>query len=224
MLRRIFRSRFFSKVFYELLPAAIVSVLGTFLINKYARPADPPQPVAAAPANAELVQLLREQQALLTDYLKKTAEARERTGPAAVPEAETLKAAERAAAQALREAKAAEARALAAVRASAEAQERKEERKLARQPQQQPAQSPAGEPLQLHPAISAVTPREPLPPIAAPAAPPVPPRENAAVSTLRGAVSVIERIPGRVVDWFIDAAPPRPPADLPPRNFTKAAM
>jgi hypothetical protein len=220
MLRRIFRSRFFSKVFYELLPAAIVSVLGTFLINKYARPADPPQPLAAAPANAELVQLLREQQALLTDYLKKTAEARERTGPAAVPEAETLKAAERAAAQALREAKAAEARALAAARASAEAQERK----LARQPLQQPAQSPTGEPLQLHPAISAVTPREPLPPVAAPMAPPVPPRENAAVSTLRGAVSVIERIPGRVVDWFIDASPPRPPADLPPRNFTKAAM
>ncbi len=220
MLRRIFRSRFFSKVFYELLPAAIVSVLGTFLINKYARPADPPLPVAAAPANAELVQLLREQQALLTDYLKKTAEARERTGPAAVPETETLKAAERAAAQALREAKAAEARALAAGRASAEAQERK----LARQPLQQPAQSPAGEPLQLHPAISAVTPREPLPPIAAPLAPPVPPRENVAVSTLRGAVSVIERIPGRVVGWFIYAAPPRPPADLPPRNFTKAAM
>jgi hypothetical protein len=220
MLRRIFRSRFFSKVFYELLPAAIVSVLGTFLINKYARPADPLQPLAAAPANAELVQLLREQQALLADYLKKIAEARERTGPAAVPEAETLKAAERAAAQALGESKAAEARALAAARASAEAQERK----LARQPLQQSAQPPAGEPLQLHPAVSAVTPREPLPPIAAPTAPPVPPRENAAVSTLRGAVSVIERIPGRVVDWFIDAAPPRPPADLPPRNFTKAAM
>jgi hypothetical protein len=34
MLRRLFRSRFFSKLFYELLPAAIVSVLGTFLINK----------------------------------------------------------------------------------------------------------------------------------------------------------------------------------------------
>jgi hypothetical protein len=220
MLRRLFRSRFFSKLFYELLPAAIVSVLGTFLINKYARPADPPQPVAVAPANAELVQVLREQQALLTDYLKKTAEARERTGAAAVPDAETLKATERAAAQALREAKAAEARALAAARASAEAQERK----LARQPLQQPAQPPAGEPLQLHPAISAVTPREPLPPVAAPAPPPAPPIETAAVSPLRGAVSAIEQIPGRIVDWFIDAAPPRPPADLPPRNFTKAAM
>ena len=72
MLRRLFHSRFFSKLFYELLPAAIVSVLGTFLINKYARPADPPpQPVAEAPANAELVQLLREQQALLAGNASK---------------------------------------------------------------------------------------------------------------------------------------------------------
>jgi hypothetical protein len=220
MLRRLFRSRFFSKLFYELLPAAIVSVLGTFLINKYARPADPPQPVAATPANAELVQLLREQQALLTDYLKKTAGARERTGPAAVPEAETLKAAERAAAQALREAKAAEARALAVARANTDAPERK----IARQPAQQPAQSPAGEPLQLHPAISAVTPREPSSQIAEPVAPPPAPRDNAAVSTLRNTVSAIERIPFRIVDWFIDAAPPRPLADLPQRNFMKGAM
>jgi hypothetical protein len=44
------------------------------------------------------------------------------------------------------------------------------------------------------------------------------------VSTLRGAVSIIERIPGQIVDWFIDAAPPRPPADLRQRNFTNAAM
>jgi hypothetical protein len=220
MLRRLFLSRFFSKLFYELLPAAIVSVLGTFLINKYARPADPPQPAASTPANAELVQLLREQQALLTDYLKKTAEARERTGPAAVPEAEKLKAAERAAAQALREAKAAEARMLAVARANTDAPERK----IARQPAQQPAQSPAGEPLQLHPAISAVTPRQPSSQIAEPTAPPPAPRDNAAVSTLRNTVSAIERIPFRIVDWFIDAAPPRPPADLPQRNFMKGAM
>ena len=127
MLRRFFQSRVFSKLFYELLPAAAVSVLGAFLINKYARPTDPPpQPVAAAAANAELVLLLREQQALLAEYLKKTAE-RQRAGAgvAAVPEAETLKAAERTAAQALRESKAAEARALAAARAGTEAPERK---------------------------------------------------------------------------------------------------
>ena len=56
MLRRLFRSRFFSKLFYELLPAAIVSVLGTFLINKYARPGrSAATPVASTSANAELV-------------------------------------------------------------------------------------------------------------------------------------------------------------------------
>jgi hypothetical protein len=224
-MRRFFHSRFFSKLFYELLPAAIVSVLGTFLINKYARPADP-VPVAEAPANAELVRLLREQQAMLADYLKKTADTRQRTGLAAEHETETLKAAERGAAQALREAKAAEARAVAAARAGTEAPERKPTRQ---QPQQRPeklAPEPAatGEPLQLHPAVSAATPVQPRPQIAAPVMPPAPPRENAAVSTLRDTVSAIERIPSRIVDWFVEPAPPRPPADLPQRNFMKVAM
>lgn len=226
MLRRFFHSRFFSKLFYELLPAAIVSVLGTFLINKYARPADPlPQPAAEAPANAELVQLLREQQALLADYLKKAAEARQRAGLAAEHEAETLKAAERGAAQALREATAAEARAVAAGRASAEAPERK----IIRQPLQQversaPERSVAGEPLPLHPAASTLAPVQPPPQIAAPVPPPAPPRENAAVATLRDAMSAIERIPSRIGDWFTIGAPPRPPEDLPKRNFMNVAM
>ncbi len=220
MLRRFFQSRVFSKVFDELLPAATVSVLGAFLINKYARPTEPPpQPVAAAAANAELVLLLREQQALLADYLKKTAEAHQGAGMAAGPDTETLKAAERTAAQALRQAKAAEARAVASNRAGTEAPERK----VARQPVQQPAPSPAGEPLQLHPVVSAVPPAPP-PQIAAPATPPAPARENVAVSTLRDAVSTIERIPGRIADWFSEGAPPRPPVDLPQRNFMKVAM
>jgi hypothetical protein len=229
MLRRLFHSRFFSKLFYELLPAAIVSVLGTFLINKYARPTDPPpQPVAEAPANAELVRLLREQQAMLADYLKKTAETRQRTGLAAEPETETLKAAERGATQALREAKAAEARAVAAARAGTEAPERK----LSRQPPQQrpekpvPEQAAASEPLQLHPAVGAPAPVQPPPQIAAPVVvmPPAPPRENMAVSTLRDAMSAIERIPARIGDWFTIGAPPRPPEDLPKRNFINVAM
>jgi hypothetical protein len=226
MLRRFFQSRLFSKVFYELLPAAVVSVLGTFLISKYARPTDPPpQPVAAAAANAELVLLLREQQALLADYLKKTAEAHQGTGTGAVPDAETLKAAERTAAQALRQAKAAETRALATARVSTEAPERKVVRQPLQQPEKlTPEKAPVGEPLQLHPAVSAVTPAPPPPQIAAPVAPPSPPRENAAVSTLRDAVSTIERIPSRIVDWFSEGAPPRPPADLPQRNFMKVAM
>jgi hypothetical protein len=223
MLRRFFQSRVFSKLFYELLPAAAVSILGAFLINKYARPTDPPpRPVATAAANAELVLLLREQQALLAEYLKKTAEARQRAGAgvAAVPEAETLKAAERTAAQVLRESKAAEARALAAARAGTEAPERKV---VVRQPVQQPAPSPPGEPLHLHPAASTAPP-PPAPQIAAPAMPPAPPRENAAVSTLRDAMSAIERIPSRITDWFSEGAPPRPPADLPQRNFMKVAL
>jgi hypothetical protein len=225
MLRRLVQSRFFSKLFFELLPAAVVSVLGTFLINKYARPTDPPpQPVASSEANAELVQLLREQQALLADYLKKTAEVREHAGPAATPEAATLKAAERAATQALREAKAVEARAVAAARANTEAPERK----LARPPQQ-PSEKPVaerpanGEPLQLHPAVSAAPAMHPSAQMAAPA-PSAPPQENAAVSTLRNAMSAIERIPSQIGDWFAVGTPPRPPEDLPKRNFMNVAM
>src|SRR4051794_36919402 len=67
MLRRFFHSQFFSKLFIELLPATIASAIGAYLINSYFRP----QPPAAA-ANTEMVQILREQQTLLADYLKKS--------------------------------------------------------------------------------------------------------------------------------------------------------
>jgi hypothetical protein len=233
MLRRLVQTRFFSKVFFELLPAAIVSVLGTFLINKYARPADPPpQPAASSEANAELVRLLREQQVMLAGYLKKAAETQQRTGLASEHETETLKAAERGATRALREAKAAEARSVAAARAGTEAPERKPARQQP-QPSEKPlAERPAnGEPLQLHPAAGAAPVPAPAPaPAMQPpsqAATPAPsglPRDNAAVSALRDAVSVIERIPSRIGDWFTIGAPPRPPEDLPKRNFMNVAM
>src|SRR5947209_494620 len=82
-------------------------------INNYFKP-PAPQPEAATAANAELVQVMREQQALLSEYLKKSAEAHQRADQAVALETDKLKAAERDAIQALREAKAAELRALAA--------------------------------------------------------------------------------------------------------------
>src|SRR5262245_56870082 len=112
MLRRFYRSQFFAKVFYELVPATIASAIGAYFINSYIKKPDPaPQPVASAAIGADLVQLMRDQKALLSDYLKKSTEARQRADLAIEQEAGKLKAAEREAAQALRDAKATEMRA-----------------------------------------------------------------------------------------------------------------
>jgi len=244
MLRRFFHSQFFAKLFYELLPATIASAIGAYLINSYFKPpAAPAQTEAATAANAQLMQLLRDQQALLTDYLKKSTEAHQRADQVVAQETDRIKAAERDAIAALREAKAAELRALvAAVARTSEASERR----LAAKPTAAPAivavplaplppptERPASEPLQLHQAASAAPP----PPMPAPAqtqapaqAQAVPPpaatreAENGAIATLKSAVSAVERLPSRLLDWFSDAMPPRPPTDLPPRHFMKAAM
>lgn len=241
MLRRFFHSQFFAKLFYELLPATIASAIGAYLINSYFKPqVPPPQTEAATTANAELMQLMRDQQALLADYLKKSSEAHQRADQAMAQETDRIKASERDAIAALREAKAAELRALAAaVSRAGEASERRMAAKPAAAPaivaaplppiERAPADRTAGEPLQLHQAASA----PPQPQIPAqnqaqaqavpPQAPPAEP-ENGALATLKGAVSAVERLPSRVMDWFSDAAPPRPPTDLPPRHFMKAAM
>src|SRR5262249_20459419 len=121
MLRRFFHSQFFAKLFYELLPATIASAIGAYLINSYFKP-PAPQPQS----NNELVQIMREQQSLLAEYLKKPTEAHQRADQAVAQETDKLKAAEQNAIQALREAKTAELRALAAaVTRAGEASERK---------------------------------------------------------------------------------------------------
>jgi hypothetical protein len=255
MLRRLFHSQFFSKLFIELLPATIASAIGAYLINSYFKP----QPPAAA--NTEMVQILREQQALLSDYLKKSTEAHQRADQVVAEETGKLKAAERDALMALREAKAAELRALAAaVTRSGEASERK----LAAKPATAPVTTSAlpqwpkidraqteraqvervqpekvqtenamlGEPLQLRPAAGAA-PQPQIPAQAQNQQPqPVPPQHAAAEETqsgpmgaLKGTVSKLERLPSRVLGWFSDTVvPPRPPSDLPPSRFMKAAM
>jgi len=238
MLRRFFHSPFFSKVFYELLPAMIASAIGAYFINSYIKKPDaPPQPAASTAASSELVQLMRDQQALLTDYLQKSAEARQRAHLAMEQEADRLKAAEREAVQALREAKAAEMRALAAAARAAETPERRLAAKpSAATPAPQPDKAPIdkvtiGEPLQLHQAANVAPPpqlqaqpQQPAPQPAPATAAAAPAHDNGPVATLRSAVSGIVRLPFRVSDWLTEAAPPRPPTDLPQRNFAKAAM
>ena len=240
MLRRFFHSQFFSKVFYELLPATIASAIGAYFINSYIKTPDvPPQPAASTAASSELVQLMLDQPALLSDYLQKSAEARQRADLAMEQEAGKLKAAEREATQALREAKAAEMRALAAAARAVETTERrlaKSQTAAAPQTDKAPIDKVAiGEPLQLHQAVSAIpqpplqtrpqTVPQPNPP-AVVAAQPEPSIGHTAMTTLKSAASTVERLPSRVFDWFSsDAAPPpRPPTDLPQRHFMKAAM
>ena len=233
MLRRFFRSQFFAKVFYELLPATIASAIGAYFINSYIRPPHP-QPAASTEASADLVQLMRDQQTLLSDYLKKSAEARQRTDLAMAQEAERLKVAEREAMQALHEAKAAEMRALAAATRAIETPERRLAAKspaaTPMMPQPDKAQmdrTAVGEPMQLHQGVSAALPPQTQPsPQQAPAtAAAAPSNDNGAMAKLHDAVTGIVRLPIRVSDWFSDtAAPPRPPSDLPHRNFMKALM
>jgi hypothetical protein len=240
MLRRFFRSQFFAKVFYELLPATIASAIGAYFINSYIRPH--PQPAVVTEASADLVQLMRDQQTLLSDYLKKSAEARQRADLAMAQEAERLKTAERQAMQALHEAKAAEMRALAAAARAIETPERRLAKSLATTPAVASAPQPdraqidktppdkttVSEPMQLHQAASTppLQPQTQPSPQPAPAtATAAPSRDNGALATLHDAVSGIVRMPSRVSDWFSDAAaPPRPPTDLPQRNFMKALM
>lgn len=254
MLRRFFHSQFFSKLFIELLPATIASAIGAYLINSYFRP----QPPAAA--NTEMVQILREQQTLLADYLKKSTEAHQRADQAVAQETDRLKTAERDALMALREAKAAELRALAAaVTRAGEASERRLAAKpaaaapvttsaLPQWPKIDRAQTDRvqaekaatenvmlGEPLQLHQPAGPL-PQQPQVPAQAQNQPqaqpqPAPPQQAAAEETghgpigvLKGTVSKLERLPSRMLNWFSDAVPPRPPVDLPPRQFTNAAM
>lgn len=79
-------SRFASKLMYELLPAAAASAIGGMLYSHYAYPSGaPPAPTAiAAPASAEMMQMVRDEHALIVEYLKKNADARQQAEVAAL--------------------------------------------------------------------------------------------------------------------------------------------
>lgn len=104
-------SKFYSKLFYELLPAAIASAVGGMVFNHYAKASVAAPPVAVvSPASAELLQMVRDEHALLVDYLRKNAETRQQAELAVEQDAKRVSAAE----QTAREARTVEVRALAA--------------------------------------------------------------------------------------------------------------
>jgi hypothetical protein len=211
-------SRFYSKLFYELLPAAIASAVGGMVLNHYTKAPTATPPVAiVSPASTELLQMVRDEHAVFVDYLKKNAETRQQAELAAEQDAKRVSVAE----QTAREARAAEARALAL---AAHATEKSEKKVAAKQPAPHPDKTVPGEPLQLH-AMAAVT--APIQPVAPITTPPSHSDESFIMTKLRSTAATVESIPSWVrsaADWFSGGAPPRPPAELPPRNFLKASM
>src|SRR6267378_2988416 len=86
--------RFCSKLLYELLPATIASVVGGLLFSHYAKtPVAPPAAAMTAPANVEMIQMMRDEQALFIDYLKKYTDERPRADLIAEKEAKRIRAA-----------------------------------------------------------------------------------------------------------------------------------
>ncbi len=73
-------SKISSKLFHEVMPVALASVIGTILVNHYSpQPASPSVVVQALPrpAGAEAVlQTLHDEHALIVDYLKRDADAK----------------------------------------------------------------------------------------------------------------------------------------------------
>jgi hypothetical protein len=68
-----FLVRFFSKLVLDILPAALASVIGGFLFTQYQSGhtmAPRPATEQAAPASAEMMQLVRDEHAMIVDYLK----------------------------------------------------------------------------------------------------------------------------------------------------------
>lgn len=99
--------RFFAKFIFDILPAALASAIGGFLFSQYQGGhaiAPPPVLEQATPASSEMMRLVRDEHAMIVDYLKtETAAQKSRL---AADDAETARAAA--------DAKAAEAAAAAA--------------------------------------------------------------------------------------------------------------
>jgi hypothetical protein len=225
MLRQFpFVSRFFSKLFYELLPAAIISGVGGMLFSHYVNPfshyASPPIATPAAietPVSAEMIQMVRDEHGLIVDYLKKYTEARQQADRAAEQEARRVKAAERAAT-----ARPAETRAVAI---AAHMAEKPETRVPARQPARYPDKTGTGEPLRM------VSLAPQVQPVVQPAVPPVrlvtpaaDSDDNIVKIKLRVVAATVEGIPffgSSVAEWLSGDVPPPalPPVGSPPSNW-----
>ena len=88
-------ARFFGKLVLDILPAALASVIGGFLFTQYhSGHSTPPQLVDVQPASPEMMAMVRDEHALIIDYLKTQMAAEQRRDQA--EDAATARAAEEA--------------------------------------------------------------------------------------------------------------------------------
>jgi len=221
--------RFCSKLLYELLPAAIASVVGGLLFSHYAKtPVATPAAAMMIPASAEMIQMVRDEHALFIDTLKKYADERHQADLIAEKESKRIDAVEQAATLATREARTAEARALAI---AAHTAKRAEKNISEKQATPYLDKAVISEPLQLHPTVSASTQVQRVIQRATPPAgletPPASSGESRVMSTLGTVTATVGKIPswvGSAGQWFSEVVPPRPPAPLSERSYVRAGM
>ncbi len=114
-------SGFFSKFFFEILPATLASAVAGFLFAHFGMPPfqqAAQQAAAVSPVSEEMLKMVHDDHEAFVDYLKKASEKQEAPGAAAQQAEARLKQEEQSAALAIRQAKEAEAKALAATRAA----------------------------------------------------------------------------------------------------------
>ncbi len=88
-------ARFFGKLVLDILPAALASVIGGFLFTQYhSGHSTPPQLVDVQPASPEMMAMVRDEHALIINYLKTQMAAEQRRDQA--EDAATARAAEEA--------------------------------------------------------------------------------------------------------------------------------
>jgi beta-glucosidase-like glycosyl hydrolase len=210
MISRNLLARFARKVFGDLLPAALVSVLGTVMLAQFGMGRAPVQapPPAAGAAGPDMVQMLRDEHALIVEFMKRDAEAKQQSD-AAVEAVAKVK-------LALAEKAAERANHVAAVTPAP-----LRVAKLADKPAAEKKLVAAKEPLQLMP-VAMVEPA-PMPAVAQPVAEPAK-REHGVIATVRGLARDVVAAPGRVWsavdDFFSDVTTPKlPPLPVPNRQF-----
>lgn len=201
----------------RLLPAAIAGLIAAAGFAAYSQPFGPAAAIAT-PAGAEMMQMVRDEHAVIVSYLQSSNEQRQQADLAAERETLQAKAAERSEQLAAREAKQAETKTLALAAQAADKLKRKAATAQAAPAAPPPAQTAAGMPLQL---ASAAPQIEPAPVTIAARG------EAGSIRTrLRRVTAVVRRIPTwatSVAEWITDAVPSEKLTRLPNLNILRVS-
>ncbi len=232
-------SGFFSKFFFEILPATLASAVAGFLFAHFGMPPfqqAAQQAAAVSPVSEEMLKMVHDDHEAFVDYLKKASEKQEAPGAAAQQAEARLKQEEQSAALAIRQAKEAEAKALAAARAADRkvAARTSPQARIAAPTSLAPPEAPLGQLVVNRPPTMAPQPLgaalSPLPTtvIATPApriiAPAPQPTATADASESHWSVGgALHRATSSVTGLFTADPPPRPPGTLPQQNFSNAS-